>query len=673
MKKKINEKDIALRLKDLAKILKKHNYYYHSLDKPQISDREYDKLLNENNTLEKKFPHLKVNDSPNNLIGGNIKDRFEKIKHNSQMFSLANAFEKKDILEFEKRSKKFLNLPNNYEFEYICEPKIDGLSLNLLYINGNLISAGTRGDGVIGENVTENIKNIKEIPKRLKNNYPETLEIRGEVFINKDDFQIINDRLNHKNKFANPRNAAAGSLRQLDVSISHNRPLKFIAHGIGESSTNFNTINKYYENLKKWKIYPNKLVKICKNVDEIFSFYKEIDQKRSDLNYDIDGLVIKINDLIIQKRMGYVGKNPRWAIALKFSAEKAETKILSIDYQVGRTGAITPVARLSPINIGGVIISNASLHNFDEINKKNINISDIVEIQRAGDVIPYVTKLIKKNNKSKYNIQPPKQCPVCKSPTIKEVDEAVLRCNNSYDCYSQKLGQIIHFISKKSLNIDGFGEKQAKQLFDLKIITNIEDIFKIESLKNKIIELDGWGETSFNNLITSIENSKRITLDKFLYSLGIRFIGEVNSEILANEFKNINSLIKSVKNLKNLKNVDGLGPKAISSIYNYFTNSDNLKLILNLNRILVIQYLNKQNLSNYFTNKHLVFTGTLKSLSRDEAKYLAKTKGAKILSSVSKKTDYLIVGENAGSKAKKANELGIKIIDEKFFLNQINQ
>ena len=284
MKKKINEKDIALRLKDLAKILKEHNYYYHSLDKPRISDREYDKLLNENNTLEKKFPHLKVNDSPNNLIGGKIKDRFEKIKHNSQMFSLANAFQKKDILEFEKRSKKFLNLPNNYEFEYICEPKIDGLSLNLLYINGNLVSAGTRGDGTIGENVTENIKNIKEIPKRLKNKYPETLEIRGEVFINKDDFQIINDRLEHKNKFANPRNAAAGSLRQLDVSISHNRPLKFIAHGIGQSSRNFDTINNYYEHLKNWKIYPNKLVKICKNVDEIFSFYKEIDQKRSDLN-----------------------------------------------------------------------------------------------------------------------------------------------------------------------------------------------------------------------------------------------------------------------------------------------------------------------------------------------------------------------------------------------------
>ncbi|OUW95083.1 MAG: hypothetical protein CBD97_03630 [Pelagibacteraceae bacterium TMED237] len=673
MVKELNEKSAKLRLKELSKILKKHNYYYHNLDKPKISDKEYDKLLKENNDLEKNFPHLKLKESPNNLIGSKIKDKFVKITHNSQMYSLANAFEKKDIIEFEKRLKKFLNLSNNYKFEYVCEPKIDGLSLNLYYKNGNLISAATRGDGLIGENVTENIKNIKDIPNILGKNSPEIIEIRGEVFINKDDFEIINNELDYKNKFANPRNAAAGSLRQLDASISHKRPLKFLAHGIGNSSKKFYKIDEYYKNLKEWNINTNKLFKICRNPDEIIEFYNKIDSKRSNLNFDIDGLVIKVNDFEIQKRLGYVGKNPRWAIALKFSAEKAQTQIISIDFQVGRTGAITPVARLSPINIGGVLISNASLHNFDEIKKKNINISDIVEIQRAGDVIPYVTKLVKKINISNSNILPPKLCPICKSATLKEDDEAVLRCTNKYECYSQKLGQIVHFISKKCLNIDGFGEKQAKQFFDLKYIKNIYDIFNLQNYKENIIKLDGWGDISYTKLIKSINNSKKISFEKFIYSLGIRYIGEVNSEILAIEFKNINSLIKSVIETKNLSNVDGLGPKAISSLFNYFSNKNNIKIVKNLSYILNIKHTKKELIENFFTNKHIVFTGTLDSLSRDEAKYLAKTKGAKILSSVSKKTDYLIVGQNAGSKAKKAKSIGVKVIDEKEFMIKINQ
>ncbi len=668
-----NERKIKERLRKLSEIITKHNYYYHKLDKPKITDKDYDNLIRENDRLEKKYPHLVLENSPNKNIGSKIKDKFEKIQHGSQMFSLGNAFEKDDINEFIKRCKKFLNLPDNHNFEFLCEPKIDGLSLNLSYINGKLVSAGTRGDGLIGENVTENIKNIKDIPLKLIDSYPKSIEIRGEVFINKDDFEKINSTLTDKDKFANPRNAAAGSLRQLDTNISHNRPLKFIPHGIGTSYNKFNSITEYYLSLNKWKFYTSKFSQVCSSVNQIIDFYNYIDSERGKLSYDIDGLVIKINNFKTQNRLGYVGKNPRWAIAFKFSSEKAITKIKSIDFQVGRTGAITPVARLLPVNIGGVIISNASLHNFDEIKKKNLNINDTVEIERAGDVIPYITKIIKKNKNFNEDILPPEFCPICKSPTIKELDEAILRCSNKYECYSQKLGQIVHFIAKKSLNIDGFGEKQAKQFFDLKIIVNMEDIFNLEKYKSKIINLEGWGNTSFSKLVSSIEKSKEISLDKFIYSLGIRYIGEVNSEILATEFGNLNDLMKSANKYDNLENIDGLGPKAISSLVDYFSNKKTLNSLIKLSKILRIESIDNKIKNNYFSNKNLVFTGSLSSLSRDEAKYLAKSKGAKILSSVSKNTDFIIAGEKTGSKIRKAKELGISVMNEKEFLSKINK
>ncbi len=664
---------ILKRLKELADLIKKHNYNYHTLDKPKITDQEFDKLVKENDFLEKKYPNLILKNSPNKSYGSKIKDNFKKIKHDSQMYSLANAFDNNDIKEFIKRSVKFLNLDNDDEFQYICEPKIDGLSLNLVYKNGNLISAGTRGDGFIGEDVTENILNIKNIPSNLKKNFPDFIEIRGEVFLNKSDFEKLNSNLENKSKFANPRNAAAGSLRQLDVSISHSRPLKFIPHGIGKCSYNFDKIENYYDQLKKWNIAPNNLSQKCQSVEEIVRFYNQINQKRSGIDYDIDGLVVKINSFKLQERLGYVGKNPRWAVAIKFSAEKANTVIQTVDYQVGRTGAITPVARLQPVNLGGVIISNASLHNFDEINKKNINVLDLVEIERAGDVIPYVTRLVKKNSKLNSKIKPPRNCPVCKSNVLKEKDEAVLRCSNTYGCSSQKIGRIIHFVSKKSLNIDGFGEKQVKQLFNLKYINKVEDIFNLEKFESEIIKLDGWGKLSFTNLINSINNAKKISLDKFIYSLGIRFIGEVNAEILAKEFKKIDVFISSSNNISMLENIDGLGPKAISSIIDFFSKDINKATIKKLKNHLSITFIKNESLDNFFSNKHLVFTGTLSELSRDEAKYLAKTKGAKILSSISKKTDFLITGEKAGSKINKATQLGIKILNEKEFLKKINQ
>ncbi len=673
MSSKNKDAEIQKRLKKLSTEIKKHSNLYYNLDKPKISDKEYDILVKENNYLENKFPHLILDNSPNKIIGAKIKSQFEKIKHSSQMYSLGNAFNKDDVLEFIKKAIKFLNFKNNYSFDFICEPKIDGLSLNLLYQNGILVSASTRGDGLIGENVTNNIYNIKDIPKKLTNKYPQKIEIRGEVFINKSDFEKINSKLSKNDQFANPRNAAAGSLRQLDVSISHKRPLNFIAHGIGVCTDDYDNIDNYFKKLNLWKIPTSKFKQKCNSIEQIMEHYESINNLRNKIDYDIDGVVIKINKFNIQNRLGYVGKNPRWAVALKFSSEKANTIIKSIDLQVGRTGAITPVARLNPINIGGVLISNASLHNFDEINKKNINVLDTVEVERAGDVIPYVNRLIKKNDKNQKKIIPPKICPVCKSPTVKEKGEAILRCSNTYECYAQKLGQIYHFIGKKSLNIDGFGEKQAKQFFDLKFINQIEDIFNLKKYEKEIVNLDGWGELSFFNLIESIENSKNINLDKFIYSLGIRFIGEVNSEILANQFLSIDNFILSIGDSKKLDNVDGLGPKAISSITHFLKNKKNVSTIKNLKNILKINKINKNIHNNFFTNKHLVFTGTLNKLSRDEAKYLAKTKGAKILSSISKNTDYLILGNKSGSKELKAKQLGIEIINEKEFLEKINQ
>ena len=672
MNKKNKDSIVKKRIKELSRIIKLHNHHYYNLDNPKITDAEYDELVKENNFLENKYPYFISSNSPNKLVGSKLKNKFKKIIHQSQMYSLSNAFNKNDVQEFIKRCRKFLNYSDEKMFNFFCEPKVDGLSLNLLYKNGKLFSAATRGDGFIGENVTENIKNIKEIPKELTKKYPDNIEIRGEVFINKDDFNKINKNLNSKDKFANPRNAAAGSLRQLDTAVSHKRPLKFIAHGIGINSKPFKTIDEYYTALKMWNIPNNKLSILCSSIEEIMKQYDKVNKIRGDLNYDIDGLVIKINNLDLQTRLGYVGKNPRWAIALKFSAEKAITSINSIDFQVGRTGAITPVARLKPVNIGGVIVSNASLHNFDEINKKKINVLDSVEIERAGDVIPYVTRLIKKKSRENSYVIPPKLCPVCNSKTIRETDEAILRCTNKDSCYSQQIGQIIHFISKKSLNIDGFGEKQAKQFFELKFINKCEDIFKLDKFKNKILDLDGWGEVSFNKLMRSIEKSKNISLTKFVYSLGIRYIGEVNSDILTRDFKDINTFINSVNNLEVLNNIDGLGPKAISSIKEYFTNKKNIDTVKNLIKFMKIENTIKIDRNSFFNNKSLVFTGTLKTLSREEAKYLGKKNGAKILSSISKNTDYLIIGENAGSKAKKAKELEIKVMSEEEFLLKVN-
>ena len=672
MVKNLDEKKIISRLKTLAKLIKKHNVYYHQKDNPLITDKEFDKLIEENNNLEKKYPNLILKESPNKLVGSKPSSKFAKIEHKKPMMSLGNAFNIEDVKDFISRIKKFLN-QDDEKLDFICEPKIDGLSLNLIYHNGNLEKACTRGDGKIGEDVTQNILHIENIPKKLSLNFPKVLEVRGEVYLTKNDFLILNNNLSDKEKFSNPRNAAAGSIRQLNSEISKKRPLKFIAHGLGFSSKNYKTITEFYNDLVLWKLFPNKLSKKINNLENLIEYHTTLEKERGSIKYDIDGLVIKLNNILLQERLGNVGKNPRWAIALKFSAEKTKTIIKSIDFQVGRTGAITPVARLKEINLGGVLINNATLHNFDEIEKKNIGNGDLVEIQRAGDVIPQVTKLIEKSKIKSNKIVAPKKCPVCKSNTIKEKDESVLRCSNNINCYAQKIGQIVHFISKKSFNIDGFGEKQAKQFFDLKIIKSVSDIFKIEKFKDEILELDGWGELSFKNLIDSINKAKTIALDRFIYSLGIRYIGETNSSILAKEFISVNNFVNSVNNITLISNVDGLGPKAVYSLKSFFSLNQNINLIKELVNFVEVEKYELSSVKSFFSNKSIVFTGSLTKLSRDEAKYKAKTKGAKILSTVSKNTDYVVIGEKAGSKAKKAKELGIKILKENDFLEKINE
>ena len=672
IKKKLNESKIVKKLKNLSKLIHKHNVLYHNKDKPIISDREYDQLVKENQKLEKEYPHLVLKDSPNQKIGAATSKKFLKSIHKMPMLSLANAFEKKDVEDFIVRIKKFLNFDRE-KINFVCEPKIDGLSINLYYLNGKLSKASTRGDGKIGEEVTENIKTIEEIPINLSGTkFPEEIEIRGEIFLTKKDFLIINEKLNSKNKFSNPRNAAAGSIRQLDTKVAKSRPLKFIAHGLGVSSKKFDQLNEIYEQFNKWKIPTNKLIETAGTLEEMMDYYDKISQQRSNIEYDIDGIVFKLNNIFLQNRLGFVGKNPRWAVALKFSAEKTTTLIKKIDFQVGRTGAITPVARLNPVNIGGVIVSNATLHNFDEIEKKDIREKDIVEVQRAGDVIPQVTKIIKKNFPRSKKINAPNNCPVCNHSTYKDKNEAIIRCENISNCTAQIFGGLKHFVSKKSLNIEGLGEKQLQQLWELNIVRNFTDIFQINLYKKEIIELEGWGELSFQNLLNSIEKSKQIEFNKFLFSFGIRFVGETISSILAGEFLNIENLLNQ-KNIKEkLGNIDGFGPKVIYSIHKYLDDKKNRKLLAELNNILKIKKIKRDTSVKLLSGKNIVFTGKLLKLSREEAKYKATQLGAKISNVVTNKTDYLICGEKPGAKLARAKELKVKILSEEDWILKIN-
>ena len=664
----MSTKDSFIKLRDK---LKKHNNEYYNSN-PSIDDSDYDDLKKRYDYLLSNNPELKKLD--NLGIGASPSSKFTKFRHYEPMLSLSNSFSLSDSKDFFNKATNFLKKKNSdYIFNVDC--KIDGVSLSLIYKNNKLFKAITRGDGIIGEEITENVLGIKGIPKVLKNCKSDLIEIRGEVFFLRDDFEKLNNQFEKKNQFSNPRNAASGSLRQIDSKITKNRPLRFIPHGYGKFSyeQEFLNFEEFLIFCKKNNFDQTGYAKKYNNLNNIYAYISEIEKKRSIINFDIDGMVIKISGLDLQRMLGNTNKFPRWAIAAKFSSEEALTQVKKIELQIGRTGAITPVARLKPINIGGVIVSNATLHNFDEIIRKDIRIGDFVWVKRAGDVIPYVSKVDiekRKISNKKFNI--PKKC-LCGNKIIKIKGEAVQRCSvGKNQCKYQNLETLKHFVSKKAMNIDGLGEKLIEKFVSLNLISNKYDIYELENHKDKIIKLDGFGEKSFLNLIESINKSKITSLSRYLFSLGLRYLGENNSELISLNFKNktrFKNFIKSKKLREQLENIDGLGEKAINSFINYFSNEGNLKESFAILDIIEIEEIE----SNYESlNKSILFTGTLKKMSRDRAKELAKKKGYKIASNVSKNLDILVYGEKSGSKLKKANELKINILNEKDFLNLIN-
>ena len=651
-----------------------HNKLYYNKSKPIISDSQYDKLKYEILNLEKRYKFLKNKKSPNKAVGYKPSKSFEKYKHRVPMLSLSNAFNEIDLINFEKKIFNYLN--KKIKFQYSVEPKIDGISASLTYKNKKLIYGVSRGDGLIGEVITENLKTIKDIPRQINMpNFPNEIEIRGEVFINKKDFFKI------KNEFANPRNAASGTLRQKDPNETKKIPLNFIAYTFGFIQNNqFKFQSEFLKELKKWGFKINKHNKILSNIKELISFHKKFEDNKFDIDYDVDGLVYKIDDLNLQNRLGYTSSAPRWAIAHKFSADNAITKIKNIEIQVGRTGALTPVAKVEPVNIGGVIVSNATLHNEDEIMRKDIRIGDFVKIERAGDVIPHVIEVDKsKRDKISEVFKFPSNCPSCGSKTIKEFNlttkkyDAVRRCtNDGFECERIAIEKIKHFISKEALNIDGFGKKVVENFWNLKLIKKPQDIFKLDY--DKIVSLDGWGELSVDNLKNSIENSKNVSLQRFIYSIGIRHIGIENSKLLADNLENILNFTKILKNqnFEKFLNIDGIGETQINSLKNFFSNKFNKDIVIELTSILNIKH-EKINKSGILVNKNFMFTGKLSGISRAEAKSLIEKNSGTTLSSVSKNLNYLVIGEKpTKSKVDQAKTLGVQVITQDELIKLLN-
>ncbi len=653
---------------------KNHNKLYYESSSPKISDKAFDKLKKEILELEKKYTFLKSNFSPSQAVGFKPSKNFLKFKHRQQMLSLSNAFNEEDLLNFEKKVLNFLN--EKVYLEYSVEPKIDGISASLTYKNGLLTYGVSRGDGKEGEIITENLKTIKDIPHKVENNsFPKDIEIRGEVFINKNDFEKIKDT------FANPRNAASGSLRQKNPEETRKIPLNFIAYTFGYFEDNqFKLQSDFLKNLKIWGFKTSEHNKIAKDISGLVSLHKKYEKERFQLEYDVDGLVYKVNNLQLQKRLGFTSNAPRWAIAHKFSADYSYSEILNIDIQVGRTGALTPVAKVKPINIGGVIVSNATLHNEDEILRKDIRIGDTVKIERAGDVIPHVIEVdFKKRKNSSKKFIFPKNCPSCGSKTEKEFNkttkkyDAVRRCSSEgFECEKIAIEKIKHFISKEALNIDGLGKKVVEKFWDLKLINSPEDIFKLDY--DKISNLEGWGELSVSNLKYSIEKAKEVTLDRFIFSVGIRHIGIENAKLIAEHTKTIQNFLDMInkKNINELLNIDGIGETQIQSIDKFIKNSENINVINKLNKVLSIKKL-QINKKGKLKGKTFMFTGKLINISRAEAKSLVEKNSGSIVSTVNNKLNYLVLGEKpTNKKIELAKKIGIKILNQQEWVKLLN-
>jgi len=664
----------------LQKINKIHefNKAYYEKSSPIISDQEYDLLKKEIIDLENQYIFLRNKKSPSIIVGFKPSKNFKKVKHRVPMLSLGNAFNEDDLESFEKKMIKFLSLNKNIKIEYSAEPKIDGISASLIYVNGKFVKGLSRGDGIEGEDITQNLKTIKDIPQEVKKkNFPEEIDIRGEVFIENNDFKKISE------KFANPRNAASGSLRQKDSTITSKIPLKFIAYTHGHAKEmKIKTQIDFLDNLKLWGFKINPFNKKIISIKDLIINYKDIEKKRKEIAFDIDGVVYKVNDFDLQKRLGFAANAPRWAIAHKFSANSSISEIMNIEIQIGRTGALTPVAKIKPVNIGGVVVSNATLHNEDEIIRKDIRVGDIVTVERAGDVIPHVVLVdIDKRPKNSKKFIFPLNCPSCGKKTIKDYNEvtkkkdAVRRCvSEGYDCEKIAIEKIKHFVSKEAFNIDGFGKKIVENFWNLKLIKFPQDIFRLDY--KKIEKIEGWGKLSVANLQFSIEEKKKISLEKFIFSLGIRHIGQANAKLIARHLKTAIVFFELAKdkNIESLSNIDGIGITQIQSIKKFFLDKINLRVLSELNKNLSIKDAVLINSKGLLKDKTFMLTGKLNEISRAEAKSLIEKNSGKIISNVNQKLDYLIAGEKPTvKKINIARELNIKVIDQKEWMKMLNK
>ncbi|CAM3062590.1 NAD-dependent DNA ligase LigA [Streptobacillus felis] len=660
-----NLEDKKKEYEKLRQDIEKYNHYYYNLDESLITDQEYDMLLKKLEQMEKDFPDFKLDNSPTEILGGKSSEKFKKVKHKNPMLSLSNTYSMNDLRAFDLRIKK----DTGENVEYILELKLDGLSISLIYEKGKLVKAVTRGDGSIGEDVTENVSQIFSIPKVLKKEID--LEVRGEIVLPLKEFERINleREENGETVFANPRNAAAGTIRQLDNTIVKDRNLDcYLYYLVNPEKYGVSTHLESIDFIEKLGFKTTKVFTKCNFIDDLEKEIEFWDKNRKNLEYETDGLVIKVNEYKWYNILGFTSKSPKWAIAYKFKAEQKETKVLDVSFQVGRTGVITPVAELEPVNISGSVVKRASLHNMDEIERLGLKIGDTVLIEKAAEIIPQVVKTIfEKRDGSEKNIEYIKKCPSCNSDVIKEEGQVAIKCKN-LNCQEKLKRKIEYFVSRDALNIQGLGNKIVEKFVDLKLIKSVTDIFSLKDYREELMSLDKMGQKSVDNLLNNIENSKNISFEKFFYSLGIEFVGKTTSKLVVKHFKTIDKIIDSSH--EELMSIEGVGEKVASSIYNYFKDTENILLINEFKNIGInLEYISDEIVNNDFiTNKKFLATGKFTNLKREEVKELIEKNGGIYLSSVSKNLDYLIVGEKAGSKLEKANKLGVKILTEEEFL-----
>lgn len=684
----LTDLEAAAELADLAKKMARAERAYYQNDDPVMTDAEYDALKKRNGEIERFFPHLIRADSPSKRVGAKASEDFAKVVHGVPMLSLANIFTDGDVYEFIDKIRRFLGLDESETPQFMAEPKLDGLSFSALYVDGKFTRGATRGDGAVGEDITENLKMIPDLPLTLNGaDVPERMEIRGEVFMNKADFFALNDEQIEKGKkpFANPRNAAAGSLRQLDPRVTKRRRLSLFGYTFGEASAEkWATHAEYLEKIRGWGFPVNPENRLCSSADEIVAYFKSLGERRSGLAYDIDGAVYKVNRRDYQERLGFVARSPRWAIAHKFPAEQAVTRLENIRVQVGRTGVLTPVADLQPVNVGGVMVAHATLHNEDEIKRKDVRVGDYVVVQRAGDVIPQIVRVVsEKRPADSVPFVFPAKCPVCGSHVVRDEDQAAQRCSGGLVCPAQAVEKLKHFVSRDALNIEGFGAKNTQYFFDRGWIRTPGDVFDLENLHGaEIRKLEGWGDKSADNLFSSIRKVRSgVSMDKFLFALGIPQIGQATARLLAAHYLNMADFLAQIDAArdpesdayKELTAIESIGEIVARELLDFFEEERNrVEVARLLTQINVSAFESAAQSDNPLAGKTVVFTGTLPTLTRNEAKAKALAVGAKVAGSVSKKTDYVVLGADAGSKAEKARELGVSTISEDEFVAMCN-